>query len=77
MAEKDFQAEALTGSSSHCVDALVLCLYGEVVELNRHEALLAACHALLAMPVARHALCYPGESPTPENRCPVCGCLCR
>ena len=64
-------------SFADCVDALVLHLYSEVVETDRHEALLTACRLLLAMPVACHALCYPGESPTPDNCCPVCKCLCR
>ncbi|KAG9310562.1 hypothetical protein JVU11DRAFT_9114 [Chiua virens] len=69
--------EKACGSFTDCVDALVRHLYGEVVETDRHDALLDACRLLLAMPIACHPLCYPGESPTPENRCPVCDCVCR
>lgn len=58
------------------VDALIINLYGEVIDTGRHEALLSTCRLLLGMPASCHPMSYPGESPTPDNTCPVCGSPC-
>lgn len=44
---------------------------------ERHLQLAAVVNAMLGLPECPFALCYPGESPTRENKCPVCGETCK
>ncbi len=41
------------------------------------DSVLSFVNAVLGLPTRPFATCYPGEFPTEDNTCPVCGEVCR
>lgn len=62
--------------SSDPVSELMTVLY-EFSSEERHLQLAAAVNAFLGLPECPYAFCYPGESPTHDNTCPVCRQPCK
>ncbi|KAF8207279.1 hypothetical protein K438DRAFT_431447 [Mycena galopus ATCC 62051] len=79
VADTDLVAPAPSVADNDLIDphaALVRVLYHSQEE-ELAEDVMAAVTTYLGAPVRRFALCYPGECPTQDEKCPVCSIDCR
>lgn len=61
-----------TAAVANPVDTLARVFFDSTPDSGRHVHTLLAIDALLDLPPNQLHRCYPGESPTKDNTCPVC-----